>query len=108
MLLTHRIVAVSGGQPTKQRIVARGDATTICDVPIARQDVLGVVVAFSDGHAWRDVPGPVARGGWRGAVAAGIVLAVRVTLPVHTRLATGVVVLARWCSAARRLALPRN
>lgn len=108
VLLTHRIVAISGGQGTQQRLVARGDAATICDTPITRDDVLGVVVSFSDGPAWRDVPSPISRHGWRGVVAAVIVLAVRATLPVHARLAGGVIMLARWCSAARSMALRHN
>ncbi len=90
VVLTHRAVAVG-----RRYVIARGDALTVCDLPVPREMILGVVAQVFDGANWISVPAASPRPASKESLSALLLIAVRSLLLVHVQLAEGVVHVAR-------------
>lgn len=99
-LVAHRIIARGCGRRGRRFLVTRGDGTSLCDAPVQNADVVGTVTEYKNSNGWCQIPAPQRFLGVRGAVASGLVNAVRFALAVDVRLATAITGLARL---ARRL-----
>ncbi len=96
--LTHRIVSVGRGRG-KRHNLTRGDASWLCDAPIATEDILGVVTHVEREGTWAPVsPQPCMAPSFLARLAQS---SLQLTLAVDVRLAC---VLARAWSVSASLA----
>ncbi|MFN0160558.1 MAG: hypothetical protein ACKVQQ_04960 [Burkholderiales bacterium] len=98
-LVAHRVAWVGRTRRSRGWLIARGDATMLCDAPVAVDDIVGQVTGVDTGSGWQAVPPPPRR---RSPVRAALVLAVCVVaLELHPGLA-GRIARALWRWKARR------
>jgi len=87
-LLAHRVVGRGRGPRCRQYLLTRGDGSLLCDEPVQRAAVLGIVLGKADGETWRVIPPPYALPLYRRIVAAAHRWAMLATLAIDARLAT--------------------
>lgn len=87
-LVGHRVVGRGRDRRGEMLLLARGDASLVCDPPVEPKRILGEVIEWQDGEAWRPLP-PAPPNGFPGrSIASGTLLLVRLALAVDARLAT--------------------
>lgn len=92
-LVGHRVVGRGRSRQGEMHLLARGDASLVCDPPVEPERVLGEVIEWRDGEAWRPLP-PAPPNTFCGrSIASGTLLLVRLALAVDARLATRTAVL---------------
>ncbi len=84
-LVGHRVVGRAGAQ----YLLTRGDGTVICDPPVEASRVLGEIIEWQDGEAWRAVPAAPTRGALSGLVATAVQWFIGGLHRVQPRLAAG-------------------
>jgi len=90
-IIGHRIVAMGRRIRTHNLIVTRGDNSILCDLPIGRNRILGVIVDWYSGNQWRPIPAPRNAGIFHRIMAAIFKSLVIVTLEMNVELS-------RWIS----------
>jgi hypothetical protein len=85
-LITHRVIHCRGGW-----LIARGDATIVCDIPIHSGEVVGHVVSLAHGVEWRPVPALLPPTGWRRVASSFLVTMMKGLMTIHARSAAAAV-----------------
>jgi hypothetical protein len=96
-LVGHRVVGRGTGR-ARDYWVTRGDGTILCDEPVDRDAILGVVTEWASDADWHPVPANVPVGPVRRAAAGAALTVLRVMLRIDVALAS------RWARGSVRLA----
>ncbi len=86
-LFAHRIVYCGHAGRGGSVVLTQGDGWILCDPPTRKSLILGVVVQFFDGDAWRAPAGRIGRGSWEEGVAGASYWLVRFSLLIHREFA---------------------
>ena len=74
-LIVHRVVATGRNWRRVPFVITRGDAQTLCDMPVDIGEVQGVVTGVYRNEAWTEPSDLPASRSWRAALGGRIVLA---------------------------------
>ena len=86
-LYVHRIVYCGSSGRVEPFVLTQGDGWLLCDPPVRKSAIIGVVKEFSVEGAWHVAAEHASRRPWRRAVAATHVLLIRSCLAIHHQLA---------------------
>jgi hypothetical protein len=103
-LVGHRLVWRGTDRPGRPMVLTRGDGTPICDPPIREELILGEITEWYLAPDWCPVPAAQSEPPLRRAVAAAILLAVRLGLAVDVRV--GARAAGLFAAIGRRLGRP--
>jgi hypothetical protein len=95
-LLAHRVVGAGRGPRAREYLLTRGDGSVLCDQPIQRAAVLGIVLDTATDAGWRSLAPPRSSGFGRRLTATLHRWAMLAALELDVRIAVQLAVASYW------------
>jgi len=89
-LVAHRLVYCGRSGRTRAYILTQGDGRLVCDRPIRKSAILGVVTAFCANGTWQIPAGCASRPSWQQALATIHMQTIKICLTINYAFASRV------------------